>query len=336
MSFPVRKTRQIMDNVAGSKGGMYKAGGKEVPDARRAQNEANNKHIPVIIVEKLQTAEFAEIVVRATDPETGHHAPGVVHHDFAVVQQLKALQMLEKEVEGKDIFFRGKPIKVFKDLSEPFTPEGNPNLTPLGFLKLLTEMANFKNFSLRDATTKATRIAQLKILNKEWREKGEIRAEKDEEKAVKQSISDEKKSNQKANPDDQITKEANNIADEIITKTNTKQRVREVKTVPKGHENAVDAQITVKEGGKPNGEDAITEDMSNNASKDKPEVHDMVPFNERLTKISKELGNWYSSFDIGKEPNEETIIKKSMDLLGTGGITEDKHTEVKRACGIVN
>ena len=97
-----------------------------------------------------------------------------------------------------------------------------------------------------------------------------------------------------------------------------------------------DAEITEKKGKSPGGksQEAISEDMSNTASKVK--VHDMVPFNERLTKISKELGQWYDSFDAGKEPSEEEIIKKSMDILGTGGISKDKHTEVKRACGIVN
>ena len=322
----IRKPRQQDNSIAGRKGGMYKAGGKDVPDARKTQNEANNKHIPVVIVDKLQTPEFAEVVVKATDPETGHHAPGVVHHDFAVVQQLKALQMLEKEVEGKDIYFRNKPITVFKDLSEPFTPEGNPNLTPLGFLKLLTEMANFKNFSLRDATTKATRIAQLKILNKEWRDKEEVKAERDEEKAVKQTISDERKSNQRANPEDKLQENVNDIVNQEIGK---KQRTRTTNTqkdkAPKGHENAVDASVTKK----------TPKDEGKSTTKGGVDVHDMVPY-KRALGIAPVLTQWIDSYDEDKKPDKTKIMKKSMDLLGTGGITQDQLKQIKKALGILN
>ena len=115
----------------------------------------------------------------------------MVHHQFSVIRELKAPEYLEKQVSGKDIFFRGSPIQMFQDLSQPFNTDGDPILTGVGYLKLLTEMARFKNFAIRDATTKASRIAQLKLLNREWRDKDEIKSEKDEEKMVQDSINNQ-------------------------------------------------------------------------------------------------------------------------------------------------
>jgi hypothetical protein len=40
----------------------------------------------------------------------------------------------------------------------------------------------------RDAVTKAERRAQLKIMNREWRDDGEIVLEQEEERAVQDSI----------------------------------------------------------------------------------------------------------------------------------------------------
>ena len=101
---------------------------------------------------------------------------------------------MKKQVSGKDIFFRGSPIQMFQDPSQPFNTNGDPILTGVGYLKLLTEMARFKNFAMRDAKTKAGRIAKLNLLNREWRDKDEIQSEKDEENSIRSSIADEKAS----------------------------------------------------------------------------------------------------------------------------------------------
>lgn len=174
-------------------GSFYKAGNNRVPDARRVQKEANKKNIPIEIIQTEQTDEYAEAVVRAWLPDRTQYTDDVVHHQFSVTQELKALEYLEKEVSGTPIYFRGSPIQMFEDLSQPFNKNGDPILTGVGYLKLLTEMARFKNFALRDAVTKASRRAQLKLLNREWRDKDEVKAEKDEEKMVQDSINNQQK-----------------------------------------------------------------------------------------------------------------------------------------------
>ena len=173
-------------------GGFYKAGGNEVPDARRVQQDANEKNIPYEIMNAEQTSDYAQVIVRAWAPN-GQYIDDIVHHDFANIQQLKALELLKKQVKGEDVYFDDAPIQVFQDLTKPFNSDGTPILTGQGYLKLLTEMARFKNFAIRDATTKAARRAQLKVLNKEWRNKGEIKAEEDEVKQVRQSQQEQKK-----------------------------------------------------------------------------------------------------------------------------------------------
>jgi len=51
-------------------------------------------------------------------------------------------------------------------------------------------MAVMRSWSMadRDAVTKAERRAQLKIMNREWRDEGEISLESEEEQAVRESI----------------------------------------------------------------------------------------------------------------------------------------------------
>ncbi|MEL7669338.1 hypothetical protein [Methanobacterium sp.] len=164
---------------------------KKAPDAVKVQNEANTKKIRTKILEKIQTNDYAEAIVRAYAPN-GTYVDDIVHHDFNTVMQLKALEYLSRQVQGKVIFFEKKKIQMFQDVTKPFTPDGSPILTPEGFLKLLTDMARFKNFSLRDACTKAQRRAQLKVLNQEWRDNEEIKAEKDEENQVTDMINDQK------------------------------------------------------------------------------------------------------------------------------------------------
>lgn len=224
---PRRPPRERKNSIARPQGGMYKAAGnKEVPDARKTQNEANDKQIRSTIIKSEQTKDYAEVIIRATDPETGHFVEDIVHHDFNTIQQLKALEMLEKEVTGGSIYFRGNPIQVFQDINNPFTPEGIPILTGMGTLKLLTEMTRFKNFSIRDATSKAQRRAQLKILNREWRDKDEQKAEREEEKQVQDSIKDEKKTKTQGR------------------RQTTQNRKEDVETV-------VDAEIVESKGDKP-------------------------------------------------------------------------------------
>lgn len=175
------------------KGGYYSvAPGKFEADAWKVQEEANEAGISTEFIKQEQTNDHALVIVRAYSKDRSYYVEGVVNHDFEVIQNKKLIEMLKKEIGGKNITFgpngRKKRIKVFADPREPFitTEQGKtiPNLTPEGTVKILDDMFQFKDISIRDATSKAMRIAQLKLLNKDWREKAEIQAEKDEVNAV--------------------------------------------------------------------------------------------------------------------------------------------------------
>lgn len=203
------------------RGSFYKAGNKQVPDAMRTQKEANEKSIPTEVIKIEQTDEYAEATVRAWLPDHSQYTDDAVHHHFKVIRELKALEYLEKQVSGQSVYFRGSPIQMFEDLSQPFTQNGDPILTGVGYLKLLTEMARFKNFALRDAITKASRRAQLKLLNREWRDKEEVQAEKTEEKMVNESIKEQQQEKPKRSTRRSVTKkpEPEGVQDAELSKT---------------------------------------------------------------------------------------------------------------------
>jgi len=230
-------------------GSFYKAGNKKVPDARRVQKDTNKRNISIEILQTEQTEEYAEVIVRAWLPGNSQYTDGVVHHQFNVIRKLKALEYLEKQVSGKDIFFRGSPILMFEDLSQPFNKNGDPILTGVGYLKLLTEMARFENFAIRDATTKASRIAQLKLLNREWRDKDEVQSEKDEEKMVQESINDEK-----ASKPQRTAKPA-----PTTKRTITKKTARRTRTPPKPKEPEWDETMPKSEKVQPKEPDNVQE-----------------------------------------------------------------------------
>ena len=89
----------------------------------------------------------------------------------------------------------------------------------------------------------------------------------------------------------------------------------------KGHENAVDAQITVKEGGKPNGKDAITEDMSKDASTEKPLYKHCMGICDEFDQICESTTN--KDALISKKLKE--ISKK---LKETGSMTTEQHSDI--------
>jgi hypothetical protein len=184
-----------------NRGGFYSAnGGDSVPDAPKVQKEANDKRISTEIIFDEQTDDYAKVIVRAHDPEDGHYVDAIVNHNFKVLFQKKAVEYLEKQIEGKNVNYNGHKIKMFVDANNPFDEDGNPITTPKGTIKLLKDMLNLKNFASRDATTKAMRAAQYKLLNKDWREKEEVQAELDEVKAVTQEIEERKEEKQTPKP----------------------------------------------------------------------------------------------------------------------------------------
>jgi hypothetical protein len=174
------------------KGGYYEpAPGKFEPDSWRVQEEANEAKISTRIVTAEQDGRHSIVIVEAT-AQDGRVVQGVVNHDFNTIMGKKIMEMVKKEMAGKHIFWGEKgmrrKIKPFKEGEPPFFVAENgemiPNLTDQGTAKIMDDMLRFRDFSLRDATTKAMRIAQQKALNEDWRDEEEIKSEEDEVKTV--------------------------------------------------------------------------------------------------------------------------------------------------------
>jgi len=175
-----------------AKGGYYQTpGGDFEPDAWRAQTEANKEGICTEIILSEQDVKHVKVIARAHHPD-GWYVDGIVNHEFNTVMGKKVMEMYKKVLDGKAITFgvpnRKKRIEVFKEKEPPFfmSDDGEliPNLEAMGTAKLLDDMLRFRDISIRDATTKAMRISQLKALNEEWRDEEEIKAEEQEVKDV--------------------------------------------------------------------------------------------------------------------------------------------------------
>jgi len=151
-------------------GGIYRVGDKEIADAWLVQQWANEAGISTEVLEFKQTDTYAYAKVRAINRQ-GQFVDAVVYHDYDTIKEMFAFDLYKK----------------YTNAIEDFDENGKPIWT-LDFKKRLYErFIRFKVFALRDAITKACRIAQLKLLNKDWREKEEIDAEIIEIKTVNQS-----------------------------------------------------------------------------------------------------------------------------------------------------
>ena len=162
--------REIQTKAFEKRGGVYKVGGHEEPDAWLVQQWANQAGVSTEIIEATQTTEYAKAIVRARMGE--QFVDESVIHVFDTHKESIALEIIEKmEREGK------KPIEGWDD-------EGRPILSPEAKRKIYERFLRFRMFAVRDAITKAARRAQLKIMNKEWREEPEIEEEEREVKIV--------------------------------------------------------------------------------------------------------------------------------------------------------
>ena len=162
--------REIQTKAFEKRGGVYKVGGHEEPDAWLVQQWANQAGVSTEIIEATQTTEYAKAIVRARMGE--QFVDECVIHVFDTEKELIALEIIEKmEREGK------KPIEGWDD-------EGRPILSVEAKRKIYELFLRFRKFAVRGAVTKAARRAQLKITNKEWREEPEIEEEEREVKMV--------------------------------------------------------------------------------------------------------------------------------------------------------
>ena len=196
--------REVIERGTGGvpkKGGYYEvAPGKFEPDAFRVQEEANEAKIQSRIVQIEHTDSHVLVVAEATRPD-GVVVQGVVLHDFDTVMAKKIMEMFKKVLSGKQVFWGEKgqrrKIEPFEDPKNPFVMGENgkmvPYLSGMGMAKIMDDMLRFRDFSIRDATTKAMRIAQLKATNEDWRDIEEIKAEEEEVKSVNKGEMPKKK-----------------------------------------------------------------------------------------------------------------------------------------------
>lgn len=162
-----------------TQGGSYKVNGAEVPDSARIQNIANDAGICVGILESEQNQVFARVRVRGILGKQS--VEGEVWVDFDTEMKLLMMEFINKNkgvldhFEGLDpVFIDGAQIKqgdIFVDAK----------------YALVHAMLTLRKFAIRTATTKASKIVQMKLLNKEFREKEEIAEEKSEQDLVSRS-----------------------------------------------------------------------------------------------------------------------------------------------------
>lgn len=169
---PTTVERKIMEGNFKVRGGFYPVSGKQEPDAWTVQQWANSSGVSIEVRETTQTREFAKATVRAYLDK--QFADETVIHFFDVSKEVLAYEIIAKMYEEHK-----QPIEGYDD-------EGKPILTAEAKGRIYKRFIRFQNFSIRDAISKASRRATLKIINKDWREPAEIEAEEQEVKAVQE------------------------------------------------------------------------------------------------------------------------------------------------------
>lgn len=182
------RTSDIIDNRVIKKGGFYHVeGGKEVPDAVTIEKEVNKlvessgrvfNHL-LLVQDKNDEKAWAKVQV--IDMSTGQSKEaGVVHHYNTCAD--KFLLDLIKNFENKTKDKRG--ILICPENPILSIENHKFELTPFAKRSIAIRLLTFKQFAERDAATKATSIAYLRMLNRDWRDADEIQAELDEVELV--------------------------------------------------------------------------------------------------------------------------------------------------------
>lgn len=161
----------------------YSVAGKNAPNAFAVSEEANKRRLCTQIMDSGRTKDLVWGHVRVTDPATGQYREDRVSHEKETFVLLKAWEDANSQAK----FQKGLIIGI----SDNSMPELNPDIRIKGMpAQLWLTMQVMRSWSMadRDAVTKAERRAQLKIMNREWRDDGEIVLEQEEERAVQDSI----------------------------------------------------------------------------------------------------------------------------------------------------
>jgi len=176
--FSVETWRQRQDR-------SYNVAGKQAPNAFAASEEANRRGLCTQIMDSGRTKDLVWGQVRVLDPKTGQFREDRVSHERETFMLLKAWE----DANSQARYFKDTPLII--GIQENNMPQLDPDLKARGKpapLWLTLEVMRAWSFADRDAITKAERRAQLKILNREWREDDEIKLELEEEKSVKEAI----------------------------------------------------------------------------------------------------------------------------------------------------
>lgn len=161
-----------------SQGKDYKVQGAYRPDAASIQGAANKNKISTEILKATQTSEYSEVIVRTH--LGSQYVDTVVHHNFDTSKHMKLLEMATKHPETVSGFTsEGYPI---------FSPgatftDKNGKTKDLMSTVMHTLLADIQ-FSIRDATTKASAAGQAKILNHDWQSEDELKSEYNEQDLV--------------------------------------------------------------------------------------------------------------------------------------------------------
>lgn len=174
-----------MNDWRGKQAKTYSVAGKNAPNAFAVSEEANKRALCTQIIDAGRSKDLVWGHVRVTDPKTGQYREDRVSHEKETFCLLKAWE----DANAQARYMRGQQLII--GIQDNNMPELNPDIKIKGMpSQLWLTMQVMRSWSMadRDAVTKAERRAQLKIMNREWRDEGEITLETEEEQAVKESI----------------------------------------------------------------------------------------------------------------------------------------------------
>lgn len=166
----------------------YNVAGKTAPNAFALSEEANKRGLCTQIMDAGRSKDLVWGHVRVTDPKTGQFREDRVSHGKDTFCLLKAWEDANSQARYQK---PGQPALIVGIDEITNMPLLNPDIRIKGMpASLWLTMQVMRSWSMadRDAITKAERRAQLKILNREWRDEGEISLETEEEQAVRESI----------------------------------------------------------------------------------------------------------------------------------------------------
>ena len=161
----------------------YNVAGKTAPNAFALSEEANKRGLCTQIIDAGRSKDLVWGHVRVTDPKTGQFREDRVSHEKETFVLLKAWEDANSQAK----WTKGLIIGVQDNNMPELDPQARIKGMPASLWLTMQVMRSW-SMADRDAVTKAERRAQLKIMNRDWREDGEIALEAEEEQAVRESI----------------------------------------------------------------------------------------------------------------------------------------------------